>query len=163
MTSFRVLAATTLLLTGACSSAGVRGSATDPAFAALPDTVVCVVDRTAPTGLRNLEAKVDPQLGEVIRVNGRTVPLSVVHPVRMVAGYAGAERWVRSAEPITFGGRRFRPVPEERRVPIELLTRVGDHQGVPLFGSRNESQPEVLYIPLRPGCVFRAYVREDLL
>jgi hypothetical protein len=65
--------------------------------------------------------------------------------------------------PVTHAGRRYVRTGGERRVPINLLRRVGDHQGVPLFASPDEPTPEAVYVPLRPGCVFQAYVRSDLL
>jgi hypothetical protein len=156
-----------LLLAAATSTAcagRLPGSAATPErWEALRDTTLCVVDRTSPTGLTNLAARVESDGGVVLLENRRIVPLDQVHPVSLLAGYAGREPWVTSGAAISHAQRRFVRTGGERRVPIALLRRVGDHQGVPLFASPEEAVPEAVYVPLRPGCVFQAYVRSDLL
>jgi hypothetical protein len=38
------------------------------------------------------------------------------------------------------------------------MERIGEHAGVPLFSEAGWRGPlEVLYIPVRPGCVFQPY------
>ncbi len=142
---------------------GAGAGAAPARWEALRDTTLCVVDRTSATGLTNLSAKVESDGRVVLLENRRIVPLEQVHPVSLLAGYAGREPWVMSGTAITHGQRRFVRTGGERRVPIGLLRRVGDHQGVPLFASPEEAVAEAVYVPLRPGCVFQAYVRSDLL
>lgn len=151
-------------LATACSGNPEPASQAPRDFAALADTLVCVVDRTADTGLRELPAKQGANGTVVLFSGGQVRPLDSVHPVSLVAGYAGRERWLAAGEPIDFRGDRFVKVPEERRVAVELLGRVGEHRGIPLFADPgDEPPPEALYVPLRPGCIFQAYVREDLM
>jgi len=148
---------------GACAGMMPGAGPSAARWDAAADTSLCVVDRTAPAGLRNIAARVDDR-GAVLVRDGRTVlPLEQAHPVNIMAGYAGEERWVTGTTPVTHAGRRFVRTGGPRLVPINLLTRVGDYQGVPLFASPDERTPEAVYVPLRPGCVFQAYIREDLL
>lgn len=148
----------------ACSGNPGPASEAPRDYAALADTLVCVVDRTADTGLRELPAKKDADGAVVLLSGGQIRPLDSVHPVSLVAGYAGRERWLAAGEPIDFRGDRFVQVQEERRVAAELLGQVGEHRGIPLFADPgDEPPPEALYVPMRPGCIFQAYVREDLM
>lgn len=147
----------------ACAARSGASPAADARWESLSDTLVCVVDRTTSTGLRELPGKVDADGTVLVRSGRGSAPLSTVHPVTLVAGYAGNESWSRGSEPLRFSGRSYLRTGGERRVPMNLLRRAGDHRGVPLFASPEEDSPEALYVPLRPGCVFQAYVREDLL
>src|SRR5690606_20532508 len=89
-------------------------------YAAFPDTLVCVVDRTVDRGLRDLPAKKGD--GEVVLlVGGEIRPLAELHPVNLIAGYAGREPWFTDNHPIAVEGQRYRKYGGERRVPIESL------------------------------------------
>jgi hypothetical protein len=71
------------------------GAGAPPArWEALSDTTLCVVDRTSATGLTNLAARVESDGRIVLLENRRIVPLEQVHPVSLLAGYAGREPWV---------------------------------------------------------------------
>jgi hypothetical protein len=134
-----------------------------PGYAALPDTVVCVVDRASDRGLRALSAKTG-ETGVVVFLDGAVRPLEEVHPIGMIAGYAGAEEWLRRGDPVSHGGRRYLRTGGERRIGLELLRRIGDHEGILLFaGEEDPPPPDALYVPTAPGCIFQPYVREDLL
>lgn len=159
-----LLVSVAALAAAACSRNPRPAAGAAAPYEELPDTVVCVVDRTSESGLRELEAKRDPSGGVLLMVDGEARPLDSVHPVTLVAGYGGRERWFAEGEAIAFRGQRFQKVETERRVPADLLGRVGEHQGVPLFADpRDDPPPEAVYVPIRPGCVFQAYVREDLM
>ena len=134
-----------------------------PEYAALPDTLVCVVDRLAPQGLREVPAKI--RSGSVVLlVDGQIQPLESVHPVNMIAGYAGREDWLRRGEPLTSGGRVFARTGGERRIEMALLRRADEFRGIQLFsGLEDATDPNALYVPTAPGCIFQAYVREDLI
>lgn len=171
MNGIRVAAVAALgLAMGAC--AGNRppepAAPTEPSAAeryeALPDTSVCVVDRTTSRGLRNLAAKREADGRVVLLVSGKMRSLEDLHPVGVVAGYAGRESWVAGSEPIPVQGRRYVRVGGERRVPIEALQQLGEHQAIPVFSDpKDTTPPRAVYVPLRPGCVFQAFVREDLV
>ena len=145
--------------------AGNRGAARPPAgFSSLPDTVVCVVDRASDRGLRDLRAKRDAEGRALVLENGEARPLESVHPVSLLAGYGGAERWLAAGEAIPFAGHRFVKVESERSIPGDLLGRVGEHRGILLFADPGDDPPpDAIYVPVRPGCIFQAYVREDLM
>lgn len=152
------------LLLAACAGNPRPSSDPPPGWASLPDTVVCVVDRASDTGLRDLAAKQDPQRGPVLLVDGEARPLESVHPVSLVAGYGGAEPWYAAGEAIPFGGSRYVMVESERSIPRDLLSRVGEHRGILLFADPGDAPPpEAVYVPVRAGCIFQAYVREDLM
>ncbi|MQA90204.1 MAG: hypothetical protein GEU90_08215 [Gemmatimonas sp.] len=133
-----------------------------PEYVAMPDTLVCVVDRATPVGLTHLPAKVGSQ-GIVVYSEGAIRPLEEIHPVNMIAGYAGQEEWVARGDPIPFSNARYVRIGGERRVDLDLLARVGEHLGILLFAGREDPATEALYIPTTPGCIFQAYVREDLI
>jgi hypothetical protein len=157
--------AVVLLIAAGCASAPPPNPqpAVPAAYAALPDSLVCVVDRAMPLGLRELPAKVQ---GEeiVILEDGQITPLEAVHPVNVIAGYAGQESWLTRGEPIPFAGNTFSRTGGERRVRATLLQRVGEHRGILLFAGGEDAPPmDALYVPTAPGCVFQPYVRQDLL
>src|SRR5690554_3445080 len=79
------------LLSACATTAGPAPRAAPPAeYAALPDTTVCVVDRAAADGLRQIPGKLRGE--EVVLLqNGTVQALEVVHPVNVIAGYAGRE------------------------------------------------------------------------
>jgi hypothetical protein len=159
-----------LALVGACAhnpppEAGPPPPPTaEERYATLPDTSVCVVDRTTRRGLRPLAAKVEPGGQVVVLVSGRVQKLEELHPIGIVAGYAAHESWVTSGEPLTIQGRRYEKVGPARLIGLEQLQHAGDYRSIPLFADPNDPPPpRAFYVPLRPGCVFQAYVRSDLL
>jgi hypothetical protein len=153
------------VVVAACAPrAGEPAGARPPAdYLALRDTTVCVVDRTAPAGLRGLDAKV--RGGDVVVfADGVVRTLEQMHPVNVIAGYAGREGWLTRGEVISQDGRRFARVGGERRIGMDLIRRAGEHQGILLFAGRDDTPPlDALYVPTAPGCIFQGYVREDLI
>jgi hypothetical protein len=134
-----------------------------PEYTSLPDTVICVVDRASPTGLREIQAKVG-ESGVVLYVDGQIRPLEAVHPVAMIAGYAGREGWLTRGDPIALDGSRYMQTGGERRIGVDLLRRAGEFEGILMFAGVDDPPPaDALYVPTAPGCIFQAYVREDLL
>jgi hypothetical protein len=153
-----------LIATGCVARTSSSGGPAIPAdYSALPDTMVCVVDRAAPLGLTEVPAKL--RSGDaVIFTDGRVQPLADVHPIHLIAGYAGEEDWLLRGDPITLGADRFSQTGGERRIEIELLRRAGEFRGILLFsGAEDSSRPNAVYVPTAPGCIFQAYVRDDLL
>jgi hypothetical protein len=82
-------------------------------------------------------------------------------------GYAETAAWYRRDEPITLNGRRYARIGYLRRLNPDgfaahgrEMVRVGEQQGVPLYAEGPDPQPPgVLWIPVRPGCVFQSYQR----
>lgn len=148
---------------GSPSGGGGPSPEAPPSYAMLPDTMVCVLDRAAPTGLTDIAAKKDGDR-VVIFSGGDVVDLETLHPVNLIAGYAGGESWLRQGEPIAFRGRTYAHIGGERRVGIEQLERIAEHRGILMFAGREDSDPyDALYLPTAPGCVFQPYVRDDLI
>lgn len=159
------VAAVALSFAAACGGQPSSGpSPSAPAsYTALPDTMVCVLDRRAPSGLANIAAKKDGD-EVVIFSDGALMTLEELHPVSLIAGYAGGENWLRRGEVIGFQGNNYSVIGGERRVGLELLDRVGEHRGILLFAGREDADPyDALYVPTAPGCVFQPFVREDLI
>lgn len=158
-----VTLAACLLAAGCATRQGPSAPALPAEYAVLPDTLVCVIDRAAPEGLRSVPAK--NRSGEVVLfVDGAVRPLESIHPVAFIAGYAGAEDWLRRGDPISLGADRYERTGGERRIGIDLLRRAGDYQGILLFsGHEDAARPNALYVPTAPGCIFQAYVREELV
>jgi hypothetical protein len=149
--------------TGCASVFESRGPRPVPAeYTALPDTLVCVVDRAASRGLREIPGKND-RGNVLLLVDGRVTPLEEAHPIDMIAGYAGREAWLTRGDPVTFEGRSFNRYGGERRIRADLLRRVGEHQGILLFADGQDPPPiEALYVPTAPGCIFQPFVRQEL-
>jgi hypothetical protein len=154
-----------MLVLAACAPRTAADAAPRPPadYLALRDTAVCVVDRSSQRGLRTLGAKVGAS-GVVVFSDGAVRPLESVHPVGVIAGYAGREPWLTRGDPISFDGRRYSRVGGERRIGEQLLERVGEHQGILLFAGHEDPAPrDALYVPTAPGCIFQGFVREDLI
>jgi hypothetical protein len=128
------------------------------AGATYTETTVCIVDTSAPRGLRTIRAYRTAG-GEYYLRDGATYrPLASGIP----RAYAAAAEWFRSGEEIRQYGRRYRKHGPLRAVPEASLTLGAPHQGVPVFLDRRDTErPAVLYIPVRPGCVFQPYAAEE--
>ena len=133
-------------------------------YAALPDTTVCVVDRTTDRGLRDLPAKRAEDGAVVVLLSDQIRPLEELHPTGLIAGYAGQEPWFTRGQNVTVQSRAYIKYRGERRVPLDQLRRLGEYQGIPLFGPPGETAaaPQAIYVPVRVGCIFQAYLREDV-
>jgi len=86
-------------------------------------------------------------------VNGQ--PFASAHP--MGAQYAGNATWYINNEPVMFQGRRFVKYGLPRVLGVSEVTRMGEFQGVSLFAEMGQTRPEVVYVPVRPGCEFQPY------
>lgn len=165
----RLAALAALALPAACGRAPEPIAAPAPTapgvadrYAALPDTTVCVVDRTTDRGLRDLAAKRDGDR-VVLLVDDQIRALDELHPISLVAGYAGRETWFARGQPVTAHRRQYLKYRGERRVPLDKLKRLGEYQGIPLFAAPNDTvPPPALYVPIRLGCIFQPYLRDDI-
>jgi hypothetical protein len=86
-------------------------------------------------------------------VNGQ--PFAMAHP--MGAQYAGNATWYINNERVMFQGRRFVKYGLPRVLGVNDVTRMGEFQGVPLFAEMGQTRPDVVYVPVRPGCEFQPY------
>jgi hypothetical protein len=113
------------------------------------DIRVCVVENGA---LREVRAMYNTQTGDTT-VNGQPIPATT--------GYAAGATWYINNEPITVGGRRYVRYGLPRVLGVSEVTRTADYMGVPVFAEAGAlGTPEVLYVPVRPGCEFQPYQLE---
>jgi hypothetical protein len=119
-----------------------------PAGPTMTDIQVCVVQDG---NLVNVPAQYS-SAGDTT-VNGQ--PFGTVHP--MGAQYAGNATWYINNEPVMFQNRRFVKYGLPRVLGVNEVTRVGEFQGVSLFAETGQTRPDVVYVPVRPGCEFQPY------
>jgi hypothetical protein len=157
-------AVTTRLVAGLKFSFGGRTPEPAPVFmpAPAPEPVrqemtpvrVCVVEGGE---LREVDAMVNPATGDTT-VNQRR--FGDVYPG--TTGYAAGQDFFIRNEAITFNRTRYVRFGLTRIVPANALTRAGEFQGVPIFRDRaSTGTAEVLYVPVRTGCEFQTYQREQ--
>jgi hypothetical protein len=119
-----------------------------PAGPTMTDIQVCVVQDG---NLMNVNAQYS-SAGDTT-VNGQ--PFASAHP--MGAQYAGNATWYINNEPVMFQNRRFVKYGLPRVLGVNEVTRVGEFQGVSLFAEMGQTRPDVVYVPVRPGCEFQPY------
>ena len=128
-----------------------------PAPAPMPEmrsVRVCVVEGGQ---LREVDAMVDPATADTT-VDGRR--FSDVYPSTI--GYAGGQDFFIRNEPITVNRTRYVKFGLTRIVPASALAPAGTYQGVTVFrDASGTGTPEVLYVPVRSGCEFQTYQREQ--
>ena len=141
---------------------GSRTPALTRAYAPLPAPAppamipirVCVVEGGE---LREVEAMVSPATGDTL-VNQRR--FSEVYPETM--GYAATQDFYIRGEAVTWNRTRYVQFGLTRIIPANALIRAGEYQGVPVFRERHVTgTPDVLYMPVRSGCEFQVYQREQ--
>ncbi|HEX8670697.1 MAG TPA: hypothetical protein VF710_02360, partial [Longimicrobium sp.] len=110
---------------------------------------VCVVQDG---NLSQMEAMYNPTRGDTT-VNGQ--PFATAHP--MGTQYAANATWFINNEPVMFQNRRFVKYGLPRVLGVNEVTRVGEFQGVSLFAETGQTRPDVVYVPVRPGCEFQPY------
>ena len=145
-----------LLVCLACSTAARHEvhaqNPTQSAGAASSDTIrVCVVEKGV---LRDIVA--------TTTASGDTVASEQQMAAALSLGpeYAAVAPWYVNNDPILFQSRRLVKYGLPRVLGINEVTRVGDFNGVPLFAEVGETRPEVVYVPVRPGCEFQPYQDE---
>ena len=121
-----------------------------------PDTPIraCILENGA---LREVDARVRAARGDtVVVVEGEQRPFAAVHPVS--TGYAATREFFIQDGPVSFGDRRYIRFGLPQVIAPGELARVGEFQGVPVFTEAGASaRPELVYLPVRPGCEFQPY------
>ena len=84
------------------------------------------------------------------------VPFAQAFP--LTAEYAGAAEWFTREETITFGGREYRRYGPAREMSYVGLRRIGEYRGVGVFGTSELPDAAFILLPVRPSCVFQAYM-----
>ncbi len=123
-----------------------------PAAPSMQQIQVCVVQDG---GVASVMAMYNPAAGDTT-VNGQ--PFATAYPAG--AQYAANATWFINNEPVTFQGRRFVKYGLPRVLGVSEVTRVGDFGGVPVFAEAGQTRPDVVYLPVRPGCEFQPYQTE---
>jgi hypothetical protein len=113
---------------------------------------ICVVQDG---NLMNVTGMYNPAAGDTT-VNGQ--PFATAHP--MGAQYAANAPWYINNEPLMFQGRRLVKYGLPRVLGVNEVTRVGEFMGVPIFAEAGQTRPDVVYVPVRPGCEFQPYQSE---
>ena len=114
---------------------------------------VCVIQDGA---LTEVEAQYDPATGDTT-VGG--VRFSERFPA--TTGYAANATWFINNEPITFNGRQYAKYGLPRVLGVTEVNRIGEYQGVSVFAETGATgSPDVIYLPVRPGCEFQPYQYE---
>ncbi|HEX9938901.1 MAG TPA: outer membrane beta-barrel protein [Longimicrobium sp.] len=124
-----------------------------PAAQAMMAIGVCVVQNgTAAI----VQAQYDPAARDTT-VDGR--PFRLAH-APSAAPYASDAAWYVHNEPITVRGRRFVKFGMPRVLGVNDVVGAGEYQGIPLFADAGAARPDVVYVPVRPGCEFQPYQTE---
>jgi hypothetical protein len=114
---------------------------------------VCVVQNGMPA---TVQAQYDPAAGDTT-VDGR--PFRTAQ-MAAAAPYASGAAWYIQNENITVQGRRFVKFGSSRVLGVNDVVRAGEYQGIPVFAETGAVRPEVVYVPVRPGCEFQPYQTE---
>jgi hypothetical protein len=71
--------------------------------------------------------------------------------------YVAAAPWYVAGEFVRFGQRVYGRNDVPQQISPELLRFTGRYRGVPVFRAADEelTPPSMIYLPLRPGCVFQ--------
>jgi hypothetical protein len=117
---------------------------------------ICVVEGGA---LREVAARVGAGERDTTAADGR--PFAQAYG----AGpeYAAARRWYLEGAPVVLGGRAYVKAGLPRVVAPADLAPAGRFDGVPLFAPSGAGETaDLLYVPVRPGCEFQPYQRQDV-
>lgn len=106
--------------------------------------------------LAQVDAQYRTREGDTV-YNG--VPFSRAFPLS--GGYALPNEWYRRGETIQIRGRPYAKYGMTSYFLPEELVRAGEYRGVPLFVDAGDSSLPYVYLPVRPGCEFQAYMDAD--
>jgi hypothetical protein len=133
---------------GASGSAPLsRGSS--GASPALQTIRVCAIEDGA---LQEVLAQYNPVTGDTL-VNGRL--FRTAHPTG--PQYADGAVWYAENQPITLRGLRYVKYGLPRVLGVLDLVPLAEYRGLRVFAEAGASNPEVVYVPVRPGCEFQPY------
>ena len=150
MRPFAVILGVCCACTGAIWNAGgAHNGAAERRFAV--DSLCVIVDGA----LKNVPATVTATGDTLV---GGTDYRSVYPPTTPT--YAGGTEWFTNKERIFFEGHMYVVYGLPRQDLTTELRRVGEYRGTPVFGlnlPHPEPFPDVILVPVQPGCVFQLY------
>jgi hypothetical protein len=123
-----------------------------PAPSPMRDVQVCVVEGGQ---LRNVTAQYNTATGDTM-AGGQ--PFATRYPA--TSGYAAGAVWFIGNQAVTVMDRRYVKYGLPRILGANEVTRVGEYMGVPVFAEAGRTMPEVIYLPVRPGCELQPYQTE---
>jgi len=137
-----------------------------PPPAPMPQDVnYCVIQNNT---LSNVTVTYNPTSGDTT-YNGTAV--ATAFPA--TTGYAGGATWFINNTAITFMGRRYEKLGLPRILGVSDVTGAGMYEGVPVFAENGampapdargrQMGPDVIYIPVRPGCEFQPYQAAEII
>lgn len=130
----------------------VPGNSAQVIVPAADSVAICVIERDT---LRMIRAAIVWETKDTV-VAG--MPFAERYPATSPP-YATGATWFAQNHPIRFQNRWYYGGNHPPQIiSIELLARIGHHYGVPIFSEVGDSVPEIIYVPLRPGCVFQSYI-----
>lgn len=134
------------------STARAQVNTTQPVGPPGDSVSICVIERDT---LRLVRAVIVRETRDTI-VAGR--PFAEVYPP-VSPPYASGSTWFSQNEPIRLKSRWYYGGNHPpQRISPELLEPIGHHHGVPYFAEAGDTIPEIIYVPVRPGCVFQSYI-----
>ena len=120
------------------------------------DIRVCVVENGA---LREVDARYNVTRGDTMVAGDRR--FSEAYPA--TAGYAAGATWFINSDVVSFNNQNYVKFGLPRVLGVSEVTRIGDYQGVSVFaepGAAGGNTPDIIYVPVRPGCEFQPYQKE---
>jgi len=148
---------------GACASSSPQGDDHPPArepgdshrAAPVEPTqalMVCVIRERK---VELVRATLDPVTGDTLVEGSRP---TYIYPA-MAPPFADETAWFVEKAPIVVDGRRYFMYGLRNAFLPGDVTQVGHYNGIPMFALTEEARgsPEMLLIPVRPGCEFQPY------
>ena len=131
----------------------VAAVAVAPAAAQRTPISVCVLDAGMPT---MVTVSYDTQTGDTTAADGRRF----AEAFPLTAAYAANQTWYIDNEPIELGDDAYVKYGLPRVLGVNEVYPFDEFRTVTLFAEPVEGTPEVLYVPVRPGCEFQPYQRD---
>ncbi|HET9982422.1 MAG TPA: hypothetical protein VFQ38_02490 [Longimicrobiales bacterium] len=114
---------------------------------------VCVA---TDAGVRWVPALLRPSTGDtLVVVKGERRPLSAAYPDTL--RYPASEAWLTGAEPVRFGGKVYVAFGPRRMLGPEALIRLGEYEGIPIFGSGDDRGAKSIYVVAAPRCIVQGF------
>ena len=151
-----------ILMTAACAGCPANGAPHTPAAAPVgrgasiqSGVRLCLL---ADKRLVIVEAQIDSATGDTL-VGGHSH--AERHPATSPPYAQGLPSFNPRERSLRVGGIHYYANHPEQTIPADLLRSYAELEGVPVFQAETprESPPSIIYLPVRPGCVFQSFQR----